>query len=120
MLIAVISVFVTACSNDDDEVSGICEISGIVSDSEGNPIEGASVIAYAVDAVCTPPEAVANQDGHYILTLQEATTSILIRAEADGFNSDDKVLTDIPYQGGCPGVTLGSAKITVDIVMTRE
>lgn len=120
MLITVISVLMTACSNDDNDVFGTCEVSGIISDSNGNPIEGATVNVLAADVACSPTETVTDQDGHYILTTKEATASLLIMVVADGFSSHDEVITDIPFQGFTPDVTLGSAKITVDIVLTKN
>ena len=78
MLLAVISVFVTACSEDDTEVFGTCEISGIVTDSIGNPIEGAAVRVHAVDVASTPAKATTNHDGYYTLTTHEATSSLII------------------------------------------
>ena len=120
MLITVISVLMTACSNDDNDVFGTCEVSGIVSDSNGNPVEGATVKVHATDVVCSPVETVTDQYGHYILTTKEATASLLITVVADGFSSYDEILTDIPFQNFTPDVTLGSAKITADIVLTKN
>lgn len=119
MLLAVTSIFMTACSEDDAEVFGTCEVSGIVTDSIGNPIEGVTVRVHAVDAASTPVEALTDQNGYYILTTAEATTSLLITADAEGFNTYGEVLTDIPFHSSTPGVTLGTAKISVDLVMRK-
>ena len=119
MLMAVSSIFLTACSEDDAEVFGTCEISGLVTDSIGNPIEGVSVRVHAVDVASTPVKATTNQEGYYVLTTAEATSSLLIIAEAEGFATYGEVLTDIPFHGSTPGITLGSAKISVDLVMCR-
>ena len=120
MLLAVFSVFTTACSEDDDEVFGTCEISGMVTDSIGNPIEGVTVRVHAVDVASTSAKATTNQDGYYILTTDEATTSLLIIAEAEGFYTYGEVLENIPFSGSTPGITLGSAKISVDLIMHQQ
>lgn len=120
LLMSIVTVCMTACSDEEDELYGICEISGIVTDEEGNPLEGVSVQVIPAEIAAYSANAVTDEDGHYFTIVMKSTTQLVVIARAEGYDDYTAVLSDIVYDEYAPSVMLGKAKITFDIEMTKN
>lgn len=120
MLMVVFSLWTSSCSDDDKTIFGTCNISGTITDIDGAPIEGAKISVAAVGAVCLPGEATTDSNGHYSMKLTEATNSLVVMIESQGYYNYNEVVEGIPFKNPLPDETLGTATITLDFQLAAK
>jgi len=59
-------------------------IEGIITDSYSNPIEGVQIESEGYYA-CNPAECTSDSEGHYSIMQESSNKSIIVRANADGY-----------------------------------
>ena len=116
MVLLLSLVCIVGCSDDDNEdLRGVCEVSGMVVDLDGSPLEGVKVRIY--------PEGVGNvgssdgitdSEGNYHVVVNDATKILVISYELEGYIDGTITVNNISFTDGLPGESLGKANIHVE------
>lgn len=113
---------ITGCESEEDMTAPICgtfSLSGTVTDEEGNPVSGAEVIGHMVDIAGYPSKVKTNSDGTYGFVNTEATEMVVLTVSATGYDDFNSVLA-IEYTDAIPGLTLGKAEGTYNVVLVKN
>ena len=114
LMMVLMAGFFTSCSDDDDEqLTGICTVAGRVVDGDGNPIEGADISIVAVGYALPQAKGKSDAGGEYKIVVKEATATLVVTAECEGYRSSSMTLSNIPFTGG-DLESLGVASITAE------
>lgn len=114
--VAMISVSLSSCSDDDDDILyGSCRITGVVTDIEGEPVGGAEVRVMLEGVGSKPVVATADSKGCFEVEMRKATAVLVFEGRAEGYR-DSFMVIEVPFSDPMPDY-LGTADFSIHLTM---
>lgn len=114
--VAMITVSLSSCSDDDDDILyGRCRITGVAVDMDGKPVGGAEVRVMLEGVGSKPAVATADSKGFFELDMRKATAVLVFEGRAEGYR-DSFMVIEVPFADPEPG-SLGHADFAIQLAM---
>lgn len=107
---------IISCSANDEDIYGTCEITGSVTDNQGNVVAGANIAVMLVEDGGTPDYGITDADGNFKIFISKSTPKLLLEIKADGYETYYCKITP-EFKNYSYGVTLGDAHMVIEGIM---